>query len=163
MFWYVSRDNEIFIDTDNVSRSIGHTCARLLGAIKNHKLDVTNIEWHESSDNHIHAIIRLRTPMPAMQRYIWAMILHSDIYRAACNMMRHINDIPAADILITPHCFARTPDDICYCKEKHSAAVMQDCPAAERLRGVYRVAAFFGRKDYGAKSLEEIKQFLINQ
>jgi hypothetical protein len=144
-FWYSSNAYEIFIDTDNFQRSIKHTNARLLGAIECERLAVHSLEHHKSrNENHVHTLITLQEPMPAMERYVWALILHSDIYRSASVMMRHLNNVPHPDILITPTKFKREPNDICFCKEKHNAATMEKCEAATRLRGELRITGFFG-------------------
>lgn len=161
MFWYVAKHNEIFVDTDNYSRSVKHTARRLLGAIKCGRLDVAAIEWHpSSSEDHIHTIITLQNFMPAVERYVWALILHSDIYRTASTIMRDLYAVPAPDILITPHRFKRAPDDVCCCEQKHKAAVMEKCPAATRLRGDDRIKGFFGLPDNAAESLVDVANYL---
>lgn len=144
-YWYVSRDNEIFIDTDNFRRSEMHTSARIRGAIIHQKLNIKSIEFHTSnSENHLHTLITLWNDMSALERYTWAIIFHSDIYRGCCNIMRHLNSIPAPDVLITPMTFRREPDLICTCETKHNAETMDRCNAAKVLRGKYRVNSFFG-------------------
>lgn len=161
MFWYVSRINEIFVDTDNYSRSIKHTASRLLGAIKCNRLDVLEIEQHPSSSaDHIHTLITLKHSLSPIERYVWALILHSDIYRTASTIMRELNGVPAPDVFITPHRFNRAPDDVCNCDGKHKGEVMQNCPAAIRQRGDDRVRGFFGLPDHSAKSLEDVKAYL---
>lgn len=161
MFWYVARPNEIFIDTDHVSRSIKHTCKRLLGAIKCARLNVVKIESHNStSEDHVHMIISLGERMGQVERAVWALVLHSDIYRAACTIMRSLDGVPAPDILITPHRFDRAPDDVCNCVWKHDAVTMQKCPAAIKLRGDDRVKGFFGLPDNDAESLDDVRAHL---
>jgi hypothetical protein len=152
-YWYVARPNELFLDIDNAPRSLKHARARLQGAIECGKLNVLNVAVLPSrSENHIHAIITLEESLIDYERYAWEVILHGDIYRACCNIMRTHNDIPAADILISP-CwmfrngsgYARQADDECKCHPKHKASIMETCPAAKRLRGKFRNAGFFGK------------------
>lgn len=144
-YWYVARENEIFIDMDNFTRSINHARLRLLGAVECNKLSVLRVESHESSPNKIHSIVTLGETMSGIERATWAIILHSDLYRAASTIMRCFNNSPAPDVLITPKKFLRPPDDFCDCESKHKAEVMAKCPAAKRLRGEQRLAAYFGK------------------
>jgi hypothetical protein len=155
-YWYVARPNELFLDIDNVSRSIKHARSRLQGAIECKTLAVEYVMVRTSkSTNHIHAIITLSEPMPGIQRAIWAIILHSDIYRGCVTVMRNCSRISSPDILISPHPFFRIGfdasknhrycDDHCECVGKHSATTMRDCPAAKRLRGEFRNVGFFGK------------------
>lgn len=163
-FWYVSQSNEIFVDTDNFSRSIKHTTARLLGAIKCGRLRVSDIEFHTSkNENHIHTLITLAEPMQAIERYTWAIVLHSDIYRAASTIMRQLYGVAAADVFITPTRFKREPDVICECDSKHKAQTMLTCPAAFQLRGEDRIRGFFGLPDNSNWTLEDIAAFVKSQ
>ena len=163
-FWYVARPNELFLDIDNASRSLKHARARLQGAIECGKLDVAYLVQHPSkSKDHIHVIVTLVKEIANFDRIAWEVILHGDLYRGCCNLMRLSNAIPAFDVLISPFSdfgwsgkladeingyteFAdRFPDAQCNCKSKHNAATMQNCPAAIRLRGEFRNAGFFGK------------------
>src|SRR5712672_2899638 len=159
-YWYVARSNEIFIDTDNFARSMQHTKMRLQGAIECKKLDVAYVMQRPSrSTNHVHTIITLKNDLPAIQRAVWALVLHSDIYRAACTVMRACEGVVAPDVLISPwECFERKDikdedglwplrmrDDRCDCDMKHNAYGMAQCPAAHRLRGDRRTLTFFGK------------------
>lgn len=162
-YWYVARANEIFIDTDNFARSMQHTKMRLQGAIECGKLDVAYIMQRPSKSNgkkgkgHVHTIITLRQEMDAVQRAVWALILHSDIYRAACTIMRCCHAVVAPDVLISPFSYfsennndfvagvRRIYDDRCDCDMKHNAYGMAQCPAAQRLRGEKRLLTFFGK------------------
>lgn len=144
-FWYVSRENEIFLDIDNTHKILRHSSSRLLGAIECHRLATSDIEYHQSrSENHLHVIITLAYDLPAIERAIWALVLRSDIYRAASTMMRIARNIPAADVLITPMQFKRPANELCDCTTKHNAETMETCPAAIELRGDNRVTGFFG-------------------
>lgn len=155
-YWYVARANELFIDTDNVSRSIKHTKARLQGAIECGKLDIAYVMTRTSkSKNHIHTIITLNRSICYVERYAWEIILHGDIYRSACNLMRSLNNVSAPDVLISPFAnfiildpvreIIRMSDDKCDCDMKHDAWGMMQCPAAHRLRGKNRTIGFFGK------------------
>jgi len=154
-YWYVARANEIFIDTDNFARSMRHTKMRLQGAIECRKLDVAYVMQRPSrSTNHVHTIITLKNDLPAIQRAVWALVLHSDIYRAACTVMRACENVVAPDVLISPYAqflhgnkpvIVRGYDDFCDCDNKHNAAGMEQCPAAHRLRGDKRTLTFFGK------------------
>jgi|SRR5882724_5113461 len=153
-YWYIAREYELFIDTDNIEKSLKHTRARLQGAIECNELHVVSV-WSMPSTrpNHLHTIITLKHPISAIQRYVWEIILHGDIYRGCCNLMRYKFGIPAPDILISPHQdflspnkkHTRPADDVCYCDSKHNRKTMYDCSAAIRIRGQYRDAAFFGK------------------
>lgn len=158
-YWYVARDNEIFIDTDNFARSMQHTKMRLQGAIECGKLDVAYIMQRPSKSDgekgkgHVHTIITLKSEMDAVQRATWALVLHSDIYRAACTIMRSCHGVVAPDVLISPYASfyltdrkpERMYDDLCHCTVKHNAAGMENCLAAIRLRGKKRLLTFFGK------------------
>lgn len=144
-FWYVSRSNEIFLDIDNTHKILRHSSSRLLGAVECGRLQVADVEYHQSrSENHLHVIITLAHDLPDIERAIWALVLRSDIYRAASTMMRVARNIPAPDILITPIEFRRPSDELCICESKHNAETMETCPAAIQLRGENRVTGFFG-------------------
>jgi hypothetical protein len=165
-YWYVARPNELFLDIDNVSKSIKHARSRLQGAIECGNLNVEHIMQRPSkSKNHLHVIVTLKDQQflgPA--KYAWEVVLHGDIYRACCNILRWHRSIPGTDILISQHYFFSNPsneqaaklkppfivyqrnaDDKCDCTEKHKASVMKDCPAAKRLRGEFRAVGFFGK------------------
>lgn len=158
-YWYVARANELFIDTDNASKSTKHARARLQGAIECGKLNVVYVMSRPSkSKNHVHTIITLKEPIAIWgERYVWEIILHGDIYRGCCNLMRYFYDVSSPDILISPWPYfyikeqkedspaARYPDDKCNCTSKHTRAVMETCPAAIRLRGENRTRGFFGK------------------
>jgi len=153
-YWYVARPNELFIDTDKMSRSLAHTKARLQGAIECVKLDVAYVMQRPSMrPDHCHTIITLKHEMYWLDRYVWEMILHGDIYRGFCNIMRSHSNILNADILISQYDSfitsnlkqERWPDDECECLTKHNSATMQTCPAAIRLRGDKRNMGFFGK------------------
>jgi hypothetical protein len=159
-YWYVARPNELFLDIDNVSRSIKHARARLQGAIECGRLDVQFIMQRPSkSKNHLHVIITLNEPyVLPVARAVWEIILHGDIYRGCCNVIREYANVPAPDILISPFDHfgntdysetikpqIRMSDDKCDCEGKHKASVMETCPAAKRLRGEFRNVGFFGK------------------
>lgn len=169
-YWYVARANELFIDTDNVSKSIRHTRARLAGAIECGNLDVAYVMSRPSKrKDHLHTIVTLREDMgEPLERYIWEIILHGDIYRGCCNLMRYINGVKSPDILISewtyfaiqPHDndpkHERHADDSCECTSKHNAATMATCPAAIRLRGENRTRGFFGRPSKDTSKLDAL-------
>jgi hypothetical protein len=168
-YWYVATPRELFLDIDNVSRSIKHAKSRLQGAIECGKLDVAYVMQRPSkSKDHLHVIITLnendspprlgpylkyRQSFHGPMKFIWEILLHGDIYRGCANMARWHYSIPARDILISPWKWftgttveqVRYPDDHCECKSKHNAATMRDCPAAKRLRGEFRNVGFFGK------------------
>src|SRR5271154_4124951 len=104
-YWYVARPNELFIDTDKMSRSLAHTKARLQGAIECGKLYVAYVMQRPSTrPDHCHTIITLKNSnLTSPERFAWEIILHGDIYRAACNIMRYENGVGFPDVLISPH------------------------------------------------------------
>jgi hypothetical protein len=144
--WYVARRNELFIDMDRYEQSINHMRRRLMGAIECGVLDISSVFTYPSiKQNHKHIIITLTHGIKPMERYAWEMLFHGDIYRAAANIMRESNRVPAPDILISNKILHRSHDDFCVCSEKHSMKIMDLCPAAIRLRGPYRTATYFGK------------------
>lgn len=143
-YWYVATPTELFIDMDRYEKSIEHARMRLQSAIEGKLLNVQMVYDTESSSGKHHIIILLHTPLPAMERFAWEMVLHSDIYRTACNMMRYSKGIKAADILISKQPLHRIADITCTCKTKHKRSTMENCPAAISLRGQHRTAPLFG-------------------
>ena len=145
--WYVSRPNEIFIDADHWDRCKDHVRARLQGAIECGKLDVKNVHLFPSNTSgHMHMIIELNDDIDGIESAIWAVLFHSDIYRAYATIMRYMyHPFIAPDILISPKELHRGANAICYCKEKHSYHVMEKCEAAKMLRGKFRTLGFFGK------------------
>jgi hypothetical protein len=158
-YWYVARANELFLDIDNVSRSIKHAKSRLQGAIECGKLDVAYVMSRPSkTKNHVHTIVTLKDDMMPIEKSIWEIILHGDIYRGCCGAMRAIYFHTSPDVLISPGSFFETAwenpelpvvfrrsDDGCNCPTKHNRATMETCPAAKRLRGINRAVGFFGK------------------
>lgn len=155
-YWYVARPNELFLDIDNVSRSIKHARSRLQGAIECGKLNVSHVMQRPSkSKDHLHVIITLGNSKPKSitENAVWEIVLHGDIYRGCCTIMRVRRGMQAPSILISPwatfadlHADNRRPaDDKCECENKHNATAMETCPAAIRLRGDNRNAGFFGK------------------
>lgn len=150
--WYAARPNEIFVDCDNWERSRDHIRKRLMGAIESGKLFVNNVHLYPSSTmGHMHMIVVLNdihNPTP-LEKAVWAVILHSDIYRGCATVMRtyrHSHDaLFASDVLIARSPLHRNPDAVCNCTGKHKYKIMADCPAALRLRGNARVESFFGK------------------
>lgn len=145
-YWYVAKSNEFLIDMDKPHKSAAHFLRRLAGAVECAKYSVKSFEAHPSrSGDHLHFLITLENHfLCEVERVVWEIILHSDIYKGCATLMRLTQGVDAADLLITPFRFNREPDDVCDCKEKHAAAIMKDCPAAIRLRGDNRVRGFFG-------------------
>jgi hypothetical protein len=149
-FWYVARDNELFLDVDNVERVIHHLRQRLQGAIEYKRLDVAHVYRQRSqgkNGQHEHIIVTLNNKIPPVERFVWEIILRSDLYRGCNNIMRHLRGIGAPDIFISrSDCFFFRPyDTFCYCTKKHSPEIMEKCPTAEILRGDYRAQGFFGK------------------
>lgn len=153
--WYVARDNELFIDMDRYAESIHHAGRRLQGAIDGKYLDVREVYAYPSqTNNHAHIIIVLgenhktkdKMHYGEIQRYVWEMLFHGDIYRCASNIFRRVYSVGSPDILITRRILHRTPDFDCECQNKHSKLeVMKNCPAATALRGIARTMQFFGK------------------
>lgn len=146
-YWYVARDNELFLDIDKMERSLPHARSRLQGAIECGRLPVRSVEMYPSQRNgHCHVIVTLARKMHDVERFAWEIILHGDIYRGCCNLLRWSNAVPANDVLISPSRFRhRRPNAICQCNGKHTAEVMEHCTAALALRGADRARGFFGK------------------
>lgn len=151
-YWYVARDNELLLDIDNFTDKIRlHASMRLQGAIEYGYLSVKSLIVYPSSsikhgNRHVHIHIVLEHDMEEIQRYVWEVMLRSDIYRACSNIMRSRNGIYSPDLLISRQRWInRLPDAVCTCEGKHTAAVMQSCQAAIKLRGEQRTQGFFGK------------------
>jgi hypothetical protein len=160
-YWYVARPNELFLDIDNVSKYINHARSRLQGAIECKKLDVAYIMQRSSRNSqHMHVIISLNSLMDDIEASIWEVMLHGDIYRGCCSVMRGIRRVKSPRVLISPYnhfgtidyppdgsveAIVRMRDDLCDCKSKHDMKTMESCPAAKRLRGEFRAVGFFGK------------------
>lgn len=152
--WYVGRNTEILVDMDKPGTSIPHANRRIAGAIENHKLDVYKVEVHESfTPSHIHALITLNRPLSDIERIIWGIIFHSDIYRGMASLMRVINYAPSADLLVTPRGFIRLPDYMCDCPSKHTEEIMNACPVAKIARGEWRTKTFFSFPENTTKKI----------
>lgn len=160
--WYVARWDELMLDVDSGTQGsvLGATRIRLEAAIKGGCLKIAGpLLWvyRSKSPGHYHIIIRLTSPMPAIERYSWEMQLRSDLYRARCNIMRELYEVSAPALLIAPGpwpMFYRDPDAICECEEKHTFKVIGSCPAALKLRGEgHAQEGFFGRLAPGRKVL----------
>lgn len=129
---------------DKPYTSIPHAEKRLHGAIKSGSLDVLRVEIHDSfTPEHVHVLITLASPMQAIARMVWALMLHSDTYRGCASIMRAIHGIDCADLIITPSHFKRDADYVCNCPSKHNAAIMDVCPIAIETRGDERLRSFF--------------------
>lgn len=146
-YWYVSGPNEIFIDCDRYEQSVKHIRRRLQGAQDSGILKIHRLENLESArKGHRHIIITVEQPLSPLEKAAWQILFHSDIYRTACNLMRWQRKMFAADILITRQRFYLAPFRmVCYCSKKHSAKMMEKCPAAIYLRGEERMLSFFGK------------------
>lgn len=147
-FWYVAKDDELFVDIDRYKESIQHIRRRLQGAIEHEKLDVDYVHLTKSlTKNHAHMVVVLNELLPPTQKFAWEMLLHGDIYRAACNIMRDSFCIKSPDILITKELLHRKPDAECNCTQKHTRSIMGKCEAAIFLRGSVEnaTAGFFGK------------------
>lgn len=165
-YWYVpSRDDrEIFVDMDHHRMDMPATKVksfreRVLGCHRNGLLPVESFYIFPSDHpKHFHGIVKLKEPLGEFVRLIWASYLRDDPFRSLHNLMRlhirHTKKLPrdklVASLLITqepykrgPNGFYRGPDFVCYCREKHSNEVMQQCPVAERLRGDERAHDHF--------------------
>lgn len=148
-FWYISRPDELFLDIDREYGSVeNHLRSRLQGAIESGKLLVKNL-YHEKSQSgrHEHIIITLQAPIPPIEKAIWEIILHSDLYRGCNNVMRIVRGVGAPTVLISRRSmfFFRSPDDYCFCSSKHKPNVMAKCPTSIKYRGENGNQGFFGK------------------
>jgi hypothetical protein len=148
-YWYVSQAAEILIDMDKPGSSLPHSESRLRGAISGGLLSVKQVEVHRSfTAEHLHLMVTLDHGLSPLERAVWALLMHSDIYRACNTLMRVEYDVKCPDLLITPVPFERKQDAVCFCVDKHDGKTMQECPAATVLREDERTRSFFGRPDY---------------
>lgn len=149
-YWYVARNYEILLDIDRPNTALRHAEARIRGAMEYKQLHVNRIEYHASnSGDHMHALITLDQDLHPIERATWAIAFHSDIYRSCNIIMRALYEVAAPDLLITPIAFNREPDTACTCECKHTGVVMDECPAANALRGIDRTRSFFGKPESG--------------
>jgi hypothetical protein len=144
--WYVARPNEIFIDADKWDKCKNHVRERLQGAIECGKLDVKNVHLFPSNTSgHMHMVIELNEEISDIDKAVWAVLFHSDIYRACATIMRIHHEHYSPDILISKMELHRVADSRCLCKAKHSYKIMDKCLSANYLRGKYRTYGFFGK------------------
>ncbi|MGH8715527.1 MAG: hypothetical protein ACREA9_28955 [Pyrinomonadaceae bacterium] len=146
-YWYIARQNELLLDIDR-AEFLPHLSRRLQGAIDCEKLAVHSARIFPSIRNgHFHVFIFLSRALPDPERFIWEIILRSDIYRGCCNLMRWINGIKAPGLLISQYEYIgiRKPDYFCLCEEKHTNKIMAICPIAKKIRGKYAARGFFGK------------------
>lgn len=156
-FWYISQPAEILVDMDKPRTSLPHADRRIKAAIEGGQLNVRRVETHLSTTpDHVHALITLHDPLPPAERIIWGVMFHGDIYRGCSSLMRVAHGVPCPDLLITPSEFLRPPNRVCWCAAKHSAEVMDVCPAAIVLRGDERLRSFFG-------AAKNVSDFLLNE
>jgi hypothetical protein len=162
-YWYVARSNELLIDMDKPERSCLHFLRRLGGALEYKKFALQRMEIHHSSSgSHLHILLTLENHfMCEVERVVWSIVLHSDIYRGCSTIMRLIHGVDAADLLITPFKFERQPDDVCECIGKHDAETMKNCPAGIRLRGDDRLRGFFGIPTSSAEMTNRINDLIV--
>ena len=147
-YWYIARRNELFLDIDQPDRVINHLRRRLQGAIESGKLDVRCVYRQRSqSGNREHIIVTLNRELSDIERYVWEIVLRSDLYRGCNNIMRALHRVGAPDVFISRQdsYFFRPPDATCNCRGKHKSNVMEHCPVAIKYRGKWRVYGFFGR------------------
>lgn len=146
--WYLAHEDELLIDLDEYMRPTKSKGVwgeeffrkRLRDAILGGKLRVWNVFlFHSHSAKHYQAIIRLKQPMPLIERLVWQMYLGSDLYRGRCDLMRAARGVEAPSLLIRAeriYGFYREPDYVCSCTEKHKTADPPDCAVWHKLRGM---------------------------
>ncbi len=151
--WYVSRDNEIFIDLDS-RHAMTRAFQVLRRAMRVHSLfnePMLNVDsvWLYPSERpaHAHLIVCLKSDMPALQRALWALWMGSDRIRAVYVIERLRHMVIAADVFSTRMLFEfRQPDDTCTCPTKHKDKKVTDhCPAMKALMMDERSAEYFPR------------------
>jgi len=150
-YWYVARDNEIFIDIDSKqSRSIISALARIRGIIEAEKFPIRQVWLFPSrTENHYHIVITLKNAIPETYRIALQLYFFSDVFRTCNNIMRIEDCVPAAEVLISifdwrkQYKFYRYADATCTCEGKHDYVVMEKCSAAKTLRGVNRAKRYF--------------------
>lgn len=145
--WYVSRDNEIFLDLDS-RRATERAFSVLRRSMTSARLDVDSIWFYPSTKpNHAHLIVCLKSGMPALQRALWALWMGSDRIRSVYVIERLRHMVIAADVFSTRMLFQfRAPDDTCVCPGKHKdKGVTDKCPAMQRLLMEERSADYFPR------------------
>lgn len=163
-YWYVARENEIFLDLDSgraITRALS-VLRRALSVRPNAKspinrLDVKSIWLYPSLEpKHAHLIIELNNPLGLMRRVAWALWMGGDQLRAAYVMERFAAQSdsypfqgmePAAELLAVRKPYGwRFHDDICECPTKHKAKrVTEKCPALRRILGSHRSDDYFPR------------------
>lgn len=149
--WYLAHRNELMIDLDEYLRPSKSGEAwgevffrrRLREAIIDGLLPVKSVHLIPSSTpKHFHAIVKLKQPMPTLNRLIWQLHLGSDLYRGRADLMRYAKGYPAPSLLITPRSIPnfRNWDYLCDCDKKHVTEEQFSlgeacCPVWKMLRG----------------------------
>lgn len=149
--WYIARRTELLLDFDTEG-ALFYGRQRLQRAMRRGFLDVREVYLERSvSRDSYHMAVRLRKPMPAVERGAWEIFLHSDLTRGLYNLMRLQRRIRGAGLLIrrTPFSY-RKPDYVCYCRtnnrDKHKPLkVTRHCPALKVLQGDAAGAEYFPR------------------
>jgi hypothetical protein len=146
--WYVSNDDEIFIDLDS-KHAMLRAFQVLRRAMQRGSLDIDSIWLYPSQRGfpHAHLIVCLKQDMEALQRAMWALWMGSDRIRGIYIVERLRHMVIAADVFSTRTLFEfRPPDDTCTCPTKHKDKKVTDkCPAMKRLMMDQRSAEYFPR------------------
>lgn len=163
-YWYVARENEIFVDLDS-GRSITRALSVLRRAlsVRPHaktpinKLNVRSVWLYPSIEaKHAHLIVELNEALPLNRRVAWSLWMGGDQLRAAYVMERAAAQSdsypfsgmePPAELLAVRKPYGwRLHDDICECRSKHKAKrVTEQCPALRRILGDRRSDDYFPR------------------
>lgn len=135
--WYFSQDNELFCDIDDrpeTDRRIQVARGRLRGAMAARRLEVADYWiYHSQNAHHHHLMIRLCSPMPALQRLMWERRLVDDNNRGDFNLARLASFGESLSLLISREYrrdYWRGPDYVCKCSGKHTQEAMALCPIA---------------------------------
>jgi hypothetical protein len=145
-YWYVAKNDEVFIDLDgDKPNRLVTVLARIRGLMEANSFAIKEVWMFPSrADNHFHIVLKLEVETSLEVRTALQLYCFSDIFRTCNNLIRRHFKVSAPDILISSlnwrknfH-FYRTFNYSCGCSEKHDHRVMRSCAAALSARGLNR-------------------------
>ena len=161
--WYVARTvngkkAELMIDLEDKSKGdkpperLRLSLDRLMGLINNSTYGFDSAYLYPSTTKyHSHLIVVMSEPIEIELASMLEARLCDDLYRNQMNRYRDAVGCGAGSLLITSEPwpgFYRRHDDECSCScAKHTNVDMEDCPAAQRLRGMWRLTEFYPRPE----------------
>jgi hypothetical protein len=152
-YWYVAKDDEVFIDLDGDKHNrLVTVLARIRGIMEYNPFAIKEVWMFPSrADNHFHIVLKLEIATSLEVRTALQLYCFSDIFRTCNNLIRRHFRVLAPDVLISSlnwrknfH-FYRSFDYSCGCTEKHDHRTMTSCTAARYSRGIERASIYFDK------------------